>query len=64
LAGLGIVEALASRGAAAEEKNAEFFCALLTALRDRRVTPREVSIVNDDDDEEDVVRKRGYVADS
>ena len=35
------------------EKKALVFLALFTALRERRCTPREVSIVNDDDGDED-----------
>ena len=39
-------------GTAAVEKNALVFFALFSALRERRCTPREVSMVDDVDDEE------------
>ena len=45
--------ARATLGRAAVEKKALGFLALFTALRERRCTPREVSIVNDDDGDED-----------
>ena len=43
-------------GAAAVEKNALVFFALFSALRERRCTPREVSIVDDVDDDGGVER--------
>ena len=39
-------------GAAAVEKKALVFFALLSALRERRCTPREVSMLDDVDDDE------------
>lgn len=39
--------------AEAVEKNALVFLALFSALRERRCTPREVSMVDDVDDGED-----------
>jgi len=40
--------ALDRSGAAVEEKNALVFFALFTALLERRVTPREVSIIEEE----------------
>ena len=45
-------------GAAAVEKNAFVFFALCSALRERRCTPREVSMMNDVDDEVDEQTER------
>ena len=43
---------------AADEKNALVFLALFSALRERRCTPREVSMVDDvEDDERPVIPK-------
>ena len=41
----------ATLAAVAVEKNALVFFALFSALRERRCTPREVSMVNDVDDD-------------